>query len=189
MCLVRGLCPLDQRETQARYLFLRICCFCQITPLRLVLTMLEKFPYVLNTYQVLSSDLYAFCAISFLIVVHVFVLLNKCAVLLLKSSMHIFQWLQLMWRLLVCFLSLKSSPQNPVLVVLGDATWTIKLNKDSPKAFEQYTGRFTKQEVVGSIHRCIDYRDAKMPRYASWYKTVYRDTDEFWVPITILSEY
>ena len=29
------------------------------------------------------------------------------------------------------------------------------------------------------IHRCIDYRDTKMPRYASRYKTTYRDTDYF----------
>ena len=28
-----GLCPLDQRETQAHYLIFRICYFCQITPL------------------------------------------------------------------------------------------------------------------------------------------------------------
>ena len=32
-----------------------------------------------------------------------------------------------------------------------------------------------------TIHRCIDYRDTKMPRYASRYKTAYRDTDYFGV--------
>ena len=33
-----------------------------------------------------------------------------------------------------------------------------------------------------TIPRCIDYRDTKMPRHASQYKTTHRDTDDFWVP-------
>ena len=39
------------------------------------------------------------------------------------------------------------------------------------------------QLVIGvTIHRCIDYRHTKMLWYTSWYKIVYRDTNDFWVP-------
>ena len=40
-----------------------------------------------------------------------------------------------------------------------------------------------------TIHRCVDYHNTKMPRYALQYKTAYRDTDYFLGSHKISSKY
>ena len=40
-----------------------------------------------------------------------------------------------------------------------------------------------------TIHRCMDYRDTKMPRYASRYKTAYHDSEYFLGSPKISSKY